>query len=220
MALRASLRFIVILDMTCLFLHNQLSACLLLPFDNAYSSLYSCWRFFKAVYKGPLKVVQVIDMTSIKPFQISIPDETLEQISEKVSGYNWHYMPDDGGWSYGTNLDYMKELCAYWVEEYDWRRHESMLNRFPQFTASVDGIDIHFIHKKGSGLAATPLLISHGWPGSIAEFDQIIEPLAHPERFGGCEEDAFDVIAPSLPGFGFSGRPSRPMGPRGPGFPK
>jgi pimeloyl-ACP methyl ester carboxylesterase len=156
----------------------------------------------------------VIDMTSIKPFKISVPDETLEHIRRKVSGYNWHYMPDDGGWSYGTNLDYMKELCAYWVEEYDWRVHEAMLNRFSHFMAPVDGIDIHFIHEGGNGPAATPLLISHGWPGSIAEFVHIIEPLAHPERFGGREEDAFDVIAPSLPGFGFSGRPSRPMGPR------
>ena len=134
-------------------------------------------------------------MTSIKPFKISVPDETLEHIRGKVSGYNWHYMPDDGGWSYGTNLDYMKELCAYWVEEYDWRVHEAMLNRFSHFMAPVAGIDIHFIHEGGSGPAAAPLLISHGWPGSIAEFVHIIEPLAHPERFGGREEDAFDVIA-------------------------
>ena len=154
-------------------------------------------------------------MASPKPFRIAVPDETLERIRAKVAAYQWHYMPDDGGWGYGTNLDYMKELCAYWLEEYDWRAHEAALNAFSHFTAPVDGIDIHFIHEKGSGPSPAPLLISHGWPGSIVEFTKVIEPLTHPERFGGSEDDAFDVIAPSLPGFGFSGRPSRPMGPRG-----
>ncbi len=150
-----------------------------------------------------------------KPFRIAIPDETLENIRGRVANYHWHYMPGDGGWDYGTNMDYLKELCTYWTEQFDWRKQEELLNKFPQFTVKVDGIDIHFIHEKGSGPSPTPLLISHGWPGSVAEFQHIIEPLAHPERFGGREEDAFDVIAPSLPGFGFSGRPSRPMGPRG-----
>ena len=155
------------------------------------------------------------DMTSPKPFRVAVPEKTLERIRAKVAGYTWHYMPDDGGWSYGANLDYMKELCAYWLDEFDWRAQETVLNRFPQFTVPVDGIDIHFIHEIGSGPAPTPLLISHGWPGSVAEFRNVIEPLAHPERFGGDVADAFDVVAPSLPGFGFSGRPSRPMGPRG-----
>ena len=155
------------------------------------------------------------DMTSPKPFRVAVPEETLERIHAKVAGYTWHYMPDDGGWGYGANLDYMKELCAYWLDEFDWRAQEAVLNRFPQFTVPIDGIDIHFIHEKGSGPAPTPLLISHGWPGSVAEFRNVIEPLAHPERFGGDVADAFDVVAPSLPGFGFSGRPSRPMGPRG-----
>jgi microsomal epoxide hydrolase len=123
-------------------------------------------------------------------------------------------MPDDGGWDYGTNLDYMKELCAYWVDEFDWRKQEAILNQFSHFKTPVDGIDMHFIHEKGSGPAPMPLLISHGWPGSVSEFTKIIEPLAHPERFGGRVEDAFDVVAPSLPGFGFSGRPPRPYGPR------
>ncbi len=123
-------------------------------------------------------------------------------------------MPDDGGWAYGTNLDYMKELCAYWLDEFDWRTHEAAINRFSHYIAPVDGIDLHFIHEKGSGPAPLPLIISHGWPGTIVEFLDIIEPLAHPERFGGSADDAFDVIAPSLPGFGFSGRPPRPIGPR------
>ena len=153
-------------------------------------------------------------MTTIQPFRIDVPDETLEHIRARVAGYPWHEMPDDGGWAYGTNLDYMKALCAYWVEAFDWRAQEAAINRFAHFTAPVDGIDLHFIHEKGSGPAPMPLLISHGWPGSVVEFLEIIEPLAHPERFGGNIEDAFDVVAPSLPGFGFSGRPPRPYGPR------
>ena len=150
----------------------------------------------------------------IRPFQVDVPVETLELIRSQVASYAWHEMPDDGGWAYGTNLEYMKELCAYWLDEFDWRAQEVAINRFPHFIAPVDGIDLHFVHEKGSGPAPMPLIISHGWPGSIVEFLKIIEPLAHPERFGGSSEDAFDVIAPSLPGFGFSGRPSRPIGPR------
>ncbi len=153
-------------------------------------------------------------MTVPKSFRIDVPDETLERIRAKVAGYTWHEMPDDGGWAYGTNLDYMRELSAYWLEEFDWRAQEAAMNHFSHFITPVEGIDIHFIHEKGSGPAPLPLLISHGWPGSVAEFRRVIEPLAHPERFGGRIEDAFDVIAPSLPGFGFSGRPSRPIGPR------
>ncbi len=153
-------------------------------------------------------------MTSIQPFRINVPDETLEHIRARVAGYRWHEMPEDGGWDYGTNLDYMKAFCAYWVEEFDWRKQEATLNRFSHFVAPVEDIDIHFIHEKGSGPAPMPLIVSHGWPGSVAEFTNFIEPLAHPERFGGTAEDAFDVIAPSLPGFGFSGKPGRPIGPR------
>lgn len=153
-------------------------------------------------------------MTLIKPFRIDVPEETLTHIRDRVAAYPWHEMPDDGGWSYGTNLDYMKELCAYWVDAFDWRKQEARINRFSHFIAPVDGIDIHYIHEKGSGPNPMPLIISHGWPGSIVEFMNFIEPLAHPERFGGDIKDAFDVIAPSLPGFGFSGRPPRPYGPR------
>ena len=150
----------------------------------------------------------------IRPFQIDVPAETLKLIHSQVASYAWHEMPDDGGWAYGTNLEYMKELCAYWLDEFDWRAQEAAINRFPHFIAPIDDIDLHFIHERGSGPAPLPLIISHGWPGGVVEFLEIIEPLAHPERFGGSSEDAFDVIAPSLPGFGFSGRPPRPIGPR------
>ena len=150
----------------------------------------------------------------IHPFRIDVPDTTLEQIRTQVANYPWHEMPDDGGWAYGTPLGYMKELCAYWLNEFDWRKQEAAINRFSHFIAPVQGIDLHFIQEKGDGPSPLPLIISHGWPGSIVEFLDIIQPLAHPQRFGGSTDDAFDVIVPSLPGFGFSGRPGRPIGPR------
>ena len=150
----------------------------------------------------------------IHPFRIDVPDTTLEQIRTQVADYPWHEMPDDGGWAYGTPLGYMKELCAYWLNEFDWRKQEAAINRFSHFIAPVQGIDLHFIQEKGDGPSPLPLIISHGWPGSIVEFLDIIQPLAHPKRFGGSADDAFDVIVPSLPGFGFSGRPGRPIGPR------
>lgn len=153
-------------------------------------------------------------MKAARSFRVEVAEAALDQIRSQVAGYPWHEMPDDGGWAYGTNLNYMKQLCAYWVEEFDWRKQEAKINHFSHYIAPVGGIDLHFLYEKGSGPAPLPLIVSHGWPGSIVEFLDIIEPLAHPERFGGNKEDSFDVIVPSLPGFGFSGRPSRPIGPR------
>ncbi|MDC1132296.1 epoxide hydrolase [Candidatus Pelagibacter sp.] len=150
----------------------------------------------------------------IKPFKLDIPNKVLQEIYTKVKNYPWHEIPEDGGWEYGTNLEYMREISSYWAKDFDWRKHEIEINKFSNFTTVVEDIEIHFIHEKGSGSNPTPLLLMHGWPGSIVEFLHIIEKLAHPEKFGGNIEDAFDVIAPSLPGFGFSGRPSKPIGPR------
>ena len=150
----------------------------------------------------------------IKPFKVDISNKILEDIYLKVESYSWHEMPEDGGWNYGTNLDYMKEISKYWVEKFDWKKIEEKINKFQNFKSNINGVDIHFIHEKGSGSNPKPLLLSHGWPGSIVEFLHIIDQLAHPEKFGGKEEDAFNVIVPSLPGFGFSGRPSKPIGPR------
>ena len=149
-----------------------------------------------------------------KPFKLNVSDDILKQINLKVKNYPWHEMPNDGGWEYGTNLVYMKEISDYWVNKFDWKKQEEEINKFSNFTTDVAGLNIHFIMEKGSGSKATPLLLMHGWPGSVIEFLHIIKKLAHPEKFGGKEEDAFDVIVPSLPGFGFSGSPSRPIGPR------
>ena len=147
-------------------------------------------------------------------FNIDVPEDVIQKIYTRVKEYPWHEMPDDGGWSYGTNLDYMKDFCDYWINKFNWREQERKINKFHHYTSLVDDINIHFIHEKGSGNGPIPLLISHGWPGSIVEFLNIIDPLAHPEKHNGNIDDSFDVIAPSLPGFGFSDRPSRPIGPR------
>jgi len=153
-------------------------------------------------------------MAPTAPFHLDVPKDRIAEIKARVAAYPWHEMPDDGGWNYGVNLDYMKEFCVYWVEEFDWYAQQDVINRFDHFTAPVDGVDLHFIHEMGSGPNPKPLIISHGWPGTVVEFLDFIDLLAHPERFGGDVEDAVDVVAPSLPGFGFSGRPPRPWGPR------
>ena len=150
----------------------------------------------------------------IKSFKVEVSNEILQNINSKVKNYQWHEMPDDGGWDYGTNLDYMKEFAEYWSSKFDWKKTEEKINKFKNFKTNIDGIDIHFIHEKGSGSNPKPLLLNHGWPGSIVEFLNIIDQLAHPENYGGNMQDGFDVVVPSLPGFGFSGRPSRPIGPR------
>ena len=150
----------------------------------------------------------------IKPFKVNISDKELKEIYNKVKNYPWHEMPNDGGWEYGTNLDYLKALSEYWVKDFEWKKHEDKINKFSNFKSKIDDIEIHFIYEKGSGTNPMPLLLMHGWPGSVIEFLHIIEKLAHPEKFGGNVEDAFDVIVPSLPGFGFSGKPLRPIGPR------
>ncbi|HEV2650879.1 MAG TPA: alpha/beta fold hydrolase [Rhizomicrobium sp.] len=152
------------------------------------------------------------------PFKINIPQATLDAIRAKVRAYEWHEMPRgaglEGSWAYGANLDFMKALCAYWVDGYDWRKWETALNAFPQFTAKVEDIDLHFYRENGSGPSPKSLILSHGWPGSVFEFIHIIDKLAHPEKHGGDVKDAFTVIVPSLPGYGFSGKPMRPIGPR------
>jgi microsomal epoxide hydrolase len=157
-------------------------------------------------------------MPTPRPFRVEVPQAALDAILAKVRSYEWHEMPRgpglDGSWAYGANLDFMRELCAYWVEQYDWRRWEQALNSFPQFVAAIEGIDIHYYLEQGSGSAPRPLILSHGWPGSVFEFLHLIEPLAHPERFGGDIGDAFTVVVPSLPGYGFSGKPERPISPR------
>ena len=150
----------------------------------------------------------------IKNFKINTSSEQISNINSKIKSYPWSSIEDMEGWLHGSNKKYLKELCKYWVSDFDWKKHEKLINNFSNFKTNVDGIDIHFIEEKGSGTNPRPLLLMHGWPGSVVEFLEIIKPLAHPEKFGGNIEDAFTVIAPSLPGFGFSGSSKKPIGPR------
>jgi len=135
-----------------------------------------------------------------------------ERILERVRGYDWDAVPDAGGSSAGIDRDLLQRICARWTGGYEWSRTVERLNRFPQFLADIDGQRVHFLHVRGSN--PRPLLLCHGWPGSTLEFDDVIERLAFPDRFGGKAQDGFDVIVPSLPGYGYSGRPAAPIGPR------
>ena len=150
----------------------------------------------------------------IEPFRIQIADAVLADLRERLATIRWPIEPSDAGWRYGANLGYMQDLAIHWRERYDWRHWEREINRLPQYRAQVGELKIHFVMEPGSGPRPLPLLITHGWPGSVFEFYGIIEALAHPERFGGRTEDAFTVVAPSIPGYGFSAAPPAPVSPR------
>ena len=153
---------------------------------------------------APIKIV---------PFKINIPQAQLDDVLARVRNVRWPVAPLARNPSeFGTSLEMMKDLQKFWLTEYNWREQEAKLNAFPQFKATVDGRDIHFIHVKGSGKNPQPIILIHGWPGSFIEFTRCIEQLTQPEKFGGSEDDAFSVVIPSLPGFAFSSKPPRPIG--------
>ena len=144
------------------------------------------------------------------PFTIRIPDSTLADLRERLDRVRWPDEIPGAGWQYGTELTYLRQLVEYWRTQYDWRVHEARLNAFQQFTVPLSEIEVHFIHQPGIGPAPLPLLLLHGWPGSVWEFHKLIPLLTDPARFGGDARDAFTVVAPSLPGYGFSFRPHQP----------
>ena len=144
------------------------------------------------------------------PFTICVADDVLADLRARLDRVRWPDEAPGAPWAYGTSVPYMKELVAYWREKYDWRVHEARLNALPQFTAPVAGIDVHFVHQPGVGPRPMPLLLSHGWPGSIVEFERLIPMLTDPARFGADPADAFTVVAPSLPGYAFSFRANQP----------
>lgn len=146
---------------------------------------------------------------SIRPFRIAIDDAVLVDLRQRLRATRWPEPETVDDWSQGTPLAWLREVCAYWAESYDWRAREALLNRFSQFVTTIDELDVHFIHQRSPHPGARPLLITHGWPGSIVEFHKVIEPLVDPTAHGGSAADAFHVICPSLPGFGFSGKPQR-----------
>jgi epoxide hydrolase len=148
------------------------------------------------------------DANTIRPFRIDVPDAVLDDLRQRLHATRWPDRETVSDWMQGAPLTWIKDMCTYWADQYDWRTSEAKLNRFDQFTTSINGLDIHFIHQRSPHVDAKPLLITHGWPGSIVEFHKVIEPLTNPTAFGGDASDAFHVICPSLPGFGFSGKPT------------
>ena len=140
----------------------------------------------------------------VEPFRINVSDRTLDDLRGRLAGARFPNQVRDAGWDYGTNLAYMKELVEYWLDVYDWRSQEVVLNQMPQFLGDVDGRLIHFIHARAENPDALPLVITHGWPGSIMEFYKVVEPLTHPEKHGGHVNEAFHVICPSMTGYGGS----------------
>jgi pimeloyl-ACP methyl ester carboxylesterase len=159
-------------------------------------------------------------MTNLpKPFRIDVSDDELKDLKRRLAFTRFPNEPENNeAWDWGTNLSYMERLIEYWRDEFDWRKAERELNRVPHFTAEITDEDdedhvVHFIWQRGSGKNPTPLILTHGWPSNFREFLDVTEPLAHPERFGGDPEQSFDVIVPSLIGYGFSSKPKRPIGP-------
>jgi epoxide hydrolase len=144
----------------------------------------------------------------VRPFLVQVPETELEDLRQRLRRTRWPERETVGDWSQGTPLAYVRDLCRYWLEQYDWPAAEARLNQFPQFVTEIDGLDMHFIHVRSPHAGAIPLVITHGWPGSVAEFAKVIEPLADPVAYGGDAADAFHVVCPSLPGFGFSGKPT------------
>jgi pimeloyl-ACP methyl ester carboxylesterase len=146
--------------------------------------------------------------TEIRPFQIEIPEEQIDDLRRRIAQTRWPTQELVADRSQGVQLRTLKELARYWTTDYDWRKAEAKLNALPQFTTEIDGVDIHFIHVKSQHENALPLIMTHGWPGSVIELLETVGPLTDPTAHGGGAEDAFDLVLPSIPGYGFSGEPT------------
>jgi len=146
---------------------------------------------------------------SIKPFVVNVPQLTLSDLQERLSRTRWADEIPDRGWRYGTNLAYLRALTEHWLTRFDWRAQEAALNRYAHFRADLDGVGIHFIHERGKGDHPLPIVLTHGYPDSFVRFLKIIPMLTDPQAHGGEASDAFDVVVPSLPGYGFSDKPSK-----------
>jgi len=138
------------------------------------------------------------------PFRIDVPDRDQVDLRRRLTATRWPDHLDGVGWEYGTEPGYLRELVDYWATGFDWRREERRLNRYPQFRAAVDDLGVHFVHQRGRGPAPFPVLVLHGWPSSFVQMLDLLPLLADPAGHGGAPEDAFDVVVPSLPGYGFS----------------
>jgi pimeloyl-ACP methyl ester carboxylesterase len=150
------------------------------------------------------------DEREIRPFRIEVPQAALDDLGERLARTRWPAEPEGIGWSRGVPVGYLRELAEYWRTAYDWRQHEARLNQLPQFTTTIDGANLHFLHVRSPEPEATPLLLIHGWPGSVVEFLELIGPLTDPRAHGGDPADAFHLVVPSIPGHGLSGPLTEP----------
>jgi microsomal epoxide hydrolase len=147
---------------------------------------------------------------AVREYRIDVPESVLDDLRDRLAKTRWAEPLPGEPWKRGASVAYIRELCEYWRTSYDWRKHESALNAYPQFMREIDGVDFHFWHVRGKGSSPMPLMLVHGWPGSIFEFHHLIGPLTDPAAHGGDAADAFDLIVPALPGYGFSGKPREP----------
>src|SRR5918993_3859997 len=154
--------------------------------------------------------ITVDTTTEIRSFQIEIPDEKIDDLRRRVAATRWPTKELVADRSQGVQLDALQALAGYWASEYDWRRCEARLNALPQFTTDIDGVEIHFIHVRSRHENALPLIMTHGWPGSVVELLDTVGPLTDPTSHGGTPGDAFHLVLPFLPGYGFSGEPTEP----------
>jgi pimeloyl-ACP methyl ester carboxylesterase len=148
------------------------------------------------------------DKATLRPFRVNVPDAALADLRRRIAATNWPEKETVADQTQGVQLATMKALASYWEKDYDWRRCEARLNAYPNFITEIDGLDIHFIHARSKHENALPLIVTHGWPGSVVEQLKIIEPLTNPTAYGGTEADAFHLVIPSMPGYGFSGKPA------------
>jgi hypothetical protein len=154
------------------------------------------------------QLAAALESAAVRPFRISVPEEAIVDLRRRIAATRWPDRETVTDQSQGVQLAPIQELASYWATDYDWRKIEAKLNALPQFVTEIDGLDIHFIHVRSKHENALPLIVTHGWPGSVIEQLKIIEPLASPAAHGAGASDAFHVVIPSMPGYGFSGKPT------------
>src|SRR5213080_1490592 len=156
----------------------------------------------------PVTTEKTADATAIRPFTIDVPEADLEDLRARIAATRWPEKEGVDDASQGVQLAMIQAVARYWHDEYDWRKCEARLNAVPQFIAEIDGLDIHFVHVRSKHEDALPLIVCHGWPGSVVEQLKIIEPLTNPTAHGASASDAFHLVIPSMPGYGYSGKPT------------
>jgi hypothetical protein len=179
-------------------------------FEKVFYAVARAFCIFPLAASSFAKTGAAVDDDSIRPFHIKISQEALVDLRRRIAATKWPEQETVTDASRGVQLATMRKLASYWQTDYDWRKVEARLSALPQFTTNIDGLDIHFIHVRSKNPNALPLIITHGWPGSVIEQIKVIGPLTDPTAYGGKAEDAFDVVIPSLPGYGFSGKPTTP----------